>query len=321
MARTIGITLSSEEHPAPVLVDIARRAEAAGFRAAWISDHFHPWTRSQGQSPFVWSVIGAIAEATSELRVTTGVTCPTVRMHPAIIAQAAATSATLFGAAHGGRFALGVGSGEALNEHILGDAWPNIEVRLAMLEEAVEVMRLLWSGGVHSFHGDHYDLDRAELYSLPEEPVAVLVSAFGPKAVEVAARIGDGYICTMPDDELLKAYRAAGGRGPAQAGMKVCWGPDEAECRRTAHRIWPTEAIPGEIAQVLPSPAHFEQAAELVTEEMVAESVTCGPDPARHVAALRAYLDAGYDEVYVQQIGPDQQGFLDFYAREVLPRL
>jgi G6PDH family F420-dependent oxidoreductase len=312
---TIGIFLSSEEHGAPFLVDTARRAEEAGFRAAWISDHFHPWTETQGQSPFVWATIGGIAAATREMRVTTAVTCPTVRIHPAIVAQAAATVATMLP----GRFALGVGTGEALNEHVLGDAWPGIDVRLEMLEEAVDVIRELWGGGNVTRYGRHYTVDRARLYSLPDEPPPVLVSAFGPEAVEVAARIGDGFVNTGPAKELLERYRAAGGKGVAQTGTKVCWAADEAEAKRTAHRTWPNEALPGELAQVLPSPAHFEQASELVTEEMVAESVPCGPDPQRHIEHLRECLDAGFDEVYVQQIGPDQQGFLDFYAREVLP--
>jgi G6PDH family F420-dependent oxidoreductase len=314
---TIGIFLSSEEHSAPFLVATARRAEEAGIRAAWISDHFHPWTRSQGESPFVWSTIGAIAAATRELRVTTAVTCPTVRIHPAIIAQAAATSATLLP----GRFALGVGSGEALNEHILGDAWPDIDERLEMLEEAVDIIRLLWSGGPHNFEGRHYTVDRAEIYSLPDDLPPILVSGFGPKATAVAARIGDGYINVAPDAELLGTYREAGGVGPAQGGMKVCWHEDEAEARRIAHRVWPNEVLPGELAQVLPAPAHYEQASELVTEDMVAEAVPCGPDPERHISAIQEFIEAGYDEIYVQQIGSDQQGFLDFYSREVLPRL
>lgn len=314
---TLGIFLSGEEHPAPFLVDTARAAEAAGFRAAWISDHFHPWTRTQGEAPFVWSAIGGIAAVTSELRVTTAVTCPTVRIHPAIIAQAAATCAMLL---PGGRFALGVGTGEALNEHIFGDAWPNVERRLAMLEEAVEVMRMLWSGGLQSHHGEHYTLDRAQLYSLPDEPPPVLVSGFGPKAVQVAARIGDGYISTMPDADLLRQYREAGGTGPAQAGMKVCYGPDEAACVRRAHATWPTEALPGELAQVLITPAHYEAACELVTEDMIAEAVPCGPDPEKHAAAIQEFFDAGYDEVYVQHIGDDQDAFIDFYKNEILPR-
>jgi G6PDH family F420-dependent oxidoreductase len=314
---TIGIFLSSEEHSAPRMVDVARKAQDAGCRAVWISDHFHPWVDAQGESPFVWSTIGAIAAAARELRVTTAVTCPTVRIHPAIIAQAAATSATLL---PGGRFALGVGSGEALNEHILGDPWPGIEHRLSMLEEAVEIMRELWQGGVVSHDGAHYVVDRARLYSLPETPPDVLVSAFGPKALATAARIGDGYVNVAPDADMLSRYRELGGTGIAQGGLKICWGADEAECVRTVRRLWPNEALSGELSQVLPMPAHYEQATELVTEEHIAEAVPCGPDPEKHVAAIQAFVDAGYDEVYVNQIGDDQEGFLDFYKQELLPR-
>lgn len=313
----IGIFLSSEEHSAPRMLDVARKAEEAGFRSAWISDHFHPWVDAQGESPFVWSTIGAIAAATREMRVTTAVTCPTVRIHPAIVAQAAATSATLL---PGGRFRLGVGSGEALNEHILGDPWPGIEHRLSMLEEAVEIMRELWQGGVVSHDGAHYVVDRARLYSLPEAPPEVLVSAFGPKALRTAARIGDGYINVAPDPQRLSRYRELGGTGIGQGGLKVCWGADEAECVRTVRRLWPTEALSGELVQVLPMPAHYEQATELVTEEHIAQAVTCGPDPEKHAAAIQAYVDAGYDEVYVSQIGDEQEGFLDFCKREILPR-
>jgi len=314
---TFGIFLSCEEHSAPDLVRHARLAEEAGVRAAWISDHFHPWNDAQGESPFVWSVIGAIAAATRELRVTTAVTCPTVRIHPAIVAQAAATSATLLP----GRFSLGVGSGEALNEHIFGDPWPSADVRLEMLEEAVEVIRLLWEGGMTDFEGEHYHLENARIYSLPEQLPPILVSGFGPKAISVAMRIGDGFVTTMPDAEALRRYRGEGGRGVAQAGTKVCWAATVDAARETAYRLWPNEVLPGELPQVLPTPAHFEQACELVRPEMLDEAVPLGPDPERHAAHLRAYVDAGFDEVYIQQIGDDQEGFLRFWRDELAPRL
>jgi alkanesulfonate monooxygenase SsuD/methylene tetrahydromethanopterin reductase-like flavin-dependent oxidoreductase (luciferase family) len=276
----VGYFLASEEYTPTELVEQAKRAEQAGFHALWISDHFHPWNDEQGHSGFVWSVIGALAQATS-LPVTTGVTCPTVRIHPAIIAQAAATSSIL----HGGRFNLGVGSGEALNEHILGDRWPEADVRLEMLEEAVEVIRTLWRGG----------------------------------QIEVAARIGDGFCTTAPDADAVGRYRDAGGTGPVHAGTKVCFMADEDQARRTVHRIWPNEALPGELAQVLPTPSHFEQACELVTPEMIASPV--GPDLDKHVESLQAYADAGVDELFVQQIGSEHDAFFGEWAREVLPRL
>jgi G6PDH family F420-dependent oxidoreductase len=309
----IGYFLSCEEFAPRDLLDQARRAEQAGFHALWISDHYHPWNDEQGHSPFVWSVIGALAQATT-LPVTTAVTCPTIRLHPAIVAQAAATSAVL----HEGRFALGVGSGEALNEHILADAWPNADTRLEMLEEAVAVIRTLWAGGVRDHRGHHYEVQAARVYDLPDPPPPILVSGFGPKSVRVAARIADGYMTTMPDPELIGLYRSEGGRGPVQAGTKVCYGPDEAQARRTVRRLWPNEALPGELAQVLPTPAHFEQACELVTEEMISESVPCGPDLDRHLAAIDEYAQAGVDELFVQQIGPDQGAFFDTWAPAVL---
>jgi G6PDH family F420-dependent oxidoreductase len=311
-----GYALSSEEHGPTEMVRDARGAEEAGFDFAVISDHFHPWVESQGQSPFVWAVIGGIAEATEHIELGTAVTCPTIRIHPAIIAQAAATAAAMMP----GRFFLGVGTGENLNEHILGDHWPRSPVRREMLEEAVELMRRLWEGGAIEHHGRHYTVENARIYTLPEEPPPVMVSATGPRSAELAGRIGDGYIGVSPDRELIEEFEAAGGGGkPRYGGIKVCWAEDQAEARRTAHRLWPNAAIHGELAWELPVPAHFEQVTASVTEEEVADAVVCGPDPERHRAALREMLDAGYDHVYVHQIGEDQEGFFRFYREEVLP--
>jgi G6PDH family F420-dependent oxidoreductase len=312
----IGIALSSEERTGPELVDAAAKAEQAGFQAGWISDHFHPWNDAQGQSPFVWSVLGGIAAVTQRTGWMTAVTCPTVRTHPAIIAHAAATVATLMP----GRFRLGVGSGEALNERVLGDDWPYAEERLELLEEAVEIIRLLWEGGVKSHETKHYIVQHARLYSLPETPPPILVSGFGPRAIELAARIGDGFVTTKPAADDLQAYRDHGGTGPGTAALKVCYGPDADECLRTVHRLWPNSGLPGELAQILPTPAHFEQAAELVTPESLAGSFACGPDPEVHAKAIQQYVDAGYDEIYVGHVGPGHDAFLEFYAHEILPR-
>ena len=313
----IGIALSSEDHGPIDLVRQAQMAQDHGFDRVWVSDHYHPWIDRQGQSPFVWSVIGGIAASTTGLRVGTGVTCPTVRIHPAIIAQAAASSAELLG----GRFFLGVGSGENLNEHILGDRWPPTDVRLEMLEEAVAVIRLLWEGGVQSHHGRHYTVENARIYTLPEQPPPIYVSAFGPKATSLAARIGDGLVNTSPDADSVKAYRAVGGQGPALAGPKVCWAEDEATARRRVHELWPNSGLAGELSQELPTPAHFEQAASMLSEDDTAGSFPCGPDPEVHADSLRGFLEAGFDELYVQQIGKDQEPFLRFYRDEVIPRL
>jgi G6PDH family F420-dependent oxidoreductase len=317
-AVRFGYALSSEEFTPAELRWQARRAEAAGFDGLWISDHYHPWVAAQGQSSFVWAMLGAIAADTERVTVTTAVTCPTVRIHPAVVAQAAATAATLLE----GRFAFGVGSGEALNEHILGDPWPPASVRLEMLDEAVAIIRRLWAGETLEHRGRHYVVENAHLFTRPESSPPILVSGFGPEAIALAARIGDGFVSVMPDPEAVRAFRSGGGGDkPCQGGLKVCWGPDEAQARRIAHHRWPNEGLPGELAQILPTPPHFEQAVQLVTEDMVAEAVTCGPDLDRHVEAITRYVDAGFDEVYVQQIGPDQAGFFDVWEREVLPRL
>ena len=312
----IGYTLSSEDNSPGELVGQAKRADAAGFHGLWISDHYHPWNDEQGQSPFVWSVIGALSEAVS-LPVETAVTCPTLRIHPAIIAQAAATSAVLLD----GRFSLGVGSGEALNEHILGERWPEADERLEMLEEAIEVIRLLWQGGAQSHRGRHYRVENARVYDLPAEPPKILVSGFGPKATSLAARVGDGYVTTSPDKELIGQFRAEHGKGPVHAGAKVCFGPDRDEAVKTVHRLWPNIGLPGELAQVLPTPAHFEQASELVTEDAIAQAVPCGPDLDHHVEQLQAFADAGVDELYIQQVGPNLDPFFDTWAPHILERL
>jgi G6PDH family F420-dependent oxidoreductase len=313
----IGYFLSSEEFGPHELLDQARQAQAAGLDRLWISDHYHPWVDEQGQSPFVWSMIGAIAAATPGMHVTTAVTCPTIRIHPAVIAQAAATSSVLLD----GRFALGVGSGEALNEHILGDGWPEADVRQEMLEEAIEVMRGLWTGKQFSHYGAHYAVENARIYTLPDAAPEVIVSGFGPKSVDLAARVGDGYCTVGPDKESVDRFRSGGGGDKVvQGGTKVCFGPDEQECVKTVHRLWPNEALPGELAQVLPQPAHFEQATQLVTEEMIAESVPCGPDVDKLVEEFQAFADAGFDELYVQQIGPRQAEFFDVLKAEILPR-
>jgi G6PDH family F420-dependent oxidoreductase len=313
----LGYFLSCEEYGPRELVRQAKLAEGAGFHGLWISDHFHPWNDEQGESPFVWSVIGALAEATT-LPVATAVTCPTLRIHPAVMAQAAATSAALLG---NGRFAFGVGTGEALNEHILGDHWPEADARLNMLEEAIEIIRELWTGKQVSHDGQHYLVENARIYTLPDELPPIYVSGFGPKAIELAGRIGDGFVTVGPDEDAIRQFRDAGGDGkPVQAGGKVCFGEDEQDCVKTAHRLWPNQGLPGELAQIIPTPAHFEQACELVTEEMIAESTPCGPDLDKHLSYIQAYADAGVDELYIQQIGPNQDEFFRTFGAEIVPK-
>jgi coenzyme F420-dependent glucose-6-phosphate dehydrogenase len=319
MTIEFGYTLSSEEQAPRDLVAQAVEAETRGFEFAGISDHFHPWVEAQGHSPFVWSVLGAIAARTDELRVGVGVTCPIVRIHPGIVAQASATTSLLFGGDD--RFFLGVGTGEALNEHIFGDPWPRPEIRRRMLAEAVEVIRLLWSGDTIDFEGEHYDLDNARLFDPPESPPPIVVSGFGPAAAELAGAIGDGYWGTAPDASLLDEFERAGGKGPRYAQVSLCWAPNEDAAREIVARQWPTAGLSGQLAQDLPTWTHFEMATKPLTPEQITESVPCGPDVKPILESVDAYRDAGYDHVYFHQIGPDQDGFFDFWSSELQPAL
>ena len=314
----LGYALSSEEHAPNDLVRYAQAAEAAGFGYALISDHFQPWTDAQGQSAFVWSVIAGIAHKTERLRLGTGVTCPMIRIHPAIIAHAAATSAAMMP----GRFFLGVGTGENLNEHVLGDRWPAPDERLEMLEEAVEVIRLLWQGGYRTHRGKHYTVENARLYTLPDEPPPIVVAAAQPQAAKLAGRIGDGFVGVAPDKELLGKFDEGGGKGKPRYGqLTVCWAESEEQAKRTAYEVWPNAALKGALGQELALPKHYEQAAETVTPDDVAESVVLGPDPEPYLEQINEYEEAGFDHVYVHSVGQDQEGFIRFAQRELLPRV
>ena len=313
----LGYAISSEEHAPLDLVANAARAEQAGFGFALVSDHFHPWIDRQGHSPFVWSVLGALAHETS-LPVGTGVTCPIMRIHPAILAQATATVASMMP----GRFRFGVGTGEALNEHILGDVWPEWEVRAEMLDEAIELIRELWTGEQVSHYGDHFTVVNAKVYDPPPEDVPIIYAASGPRAAERAGRIGDALCVTHADAEIITAFRGAGGKGkPIYGQWTGSWATTEAKGKRTLKEIWPTGAIEGMASQELPLPLHFEQLTASVTEEQLAEHTPCGPDPEPHLAKARELIEAGVDHVYVHQVGPEQEGFLRFAAKELLPEL
>ena len=335
----LGYALSSEEHPPTDLVENASRAEEVGFEFALISDHFHPWTSVQGHSPFVWNVLGAISERTEKLEIGTGVTCPIIRIHPVNVAQGAATAAVMMP----DRFFLGVGTGENLNEHVVGERWPGHGTRLDMLEEAIEVMGHLWKGETYSHDGTYFTVDNARLYTTPEDPPPLHVAAGGPEAASTAGRLGDGIISTSPDESLVETFLDSAGDRPEAAdadrpaatsegtlstledapriGMiHVCWGQDETSAVETAYEYWPNGALPGGLARELPMPVHFEQAAQLVEKEDIAEALVCGSDADEHVAAIEEYVDAGFDHVYVHQIGPDQESFFEGYAEEVLPQ-
>ena len=310
----IGYAAMLEQFHPKELVGFCEQAEAAGFSGVMAADHVQPWVPQQGQASFVWSFMTAAAEHTRG-DIGPGVTCPSFRSHPAIIAQAAATMAALYPS----RFWLGLGSGEALNEHIVAEKWPEASVRLEMLEEAVAILRRLWQGGDESHYGTYFEMENARIYTLPGTPPPIYVSAFGPKSIALAARIGDGLVSTKPDADLLRSYTDAGGRGPKLAQVKVCWDDDGERARDLAFHLWPTSGLEGELSQELPTPRHFEQAVSVLKREDVVSSFPCGRDPQPHLDAIRKYADSGYDEVYITQVGPNQEGFLRFYEREILP--
>lgn len=312
----LGYTLSSEEHRPQALADHAALAEKAGFSFASISDHFHPWLDNQGQSPFVWGALGAISQTTDSMLIGTGVTCPMLRTHPAIIAHAAATAADLLP----GRFYLGVGTGEALNEHILGQQWPPLSIRREMLAEAVDVIRTLWEGGYVTMQGQYYRVDNARIYTLPEKLPPIHVAAGGAKAAELAASIGDGLIATSPDTETVEAFKANGGKDPIIGQLTVCWGKDEDEQAEIARHYWANAAIPGQLGQELAIPTYFEQAAELVTNDKIKEAMPCGPDVDRIIDEIDAFTKAGFTHVYVHQVGPDQRAFIEMAKTKLVPR-
>jgi coenzyme F420-dependent glucose-6-phosphate dehydrogenase len=319
MELEIGYSLSSEETAPNTLVGYAQRAEDTGFSFALVSDHFHPWTHRQGHSPFVWSVIGAIAQATRRLSVGTGVTCPLLRIHPVIVAQAAATAAVMME----GRFFLGVGTGENLNEHILGTHWPPRRIRQDMLAEAINIFRLLWRGGMNSHQGRYFTVENAQIFTLPPKPPPILIAAAGTSTAEFAGSLADGLISTVLDENIVNKFRASDGGSdkPCIAQMTVCWAKNHEEAIRTAHKWWPIAAIPGPVLSRLATPAEFESVAGLISPEAIAARIVTGPDADDYLEQLSLYKRSGFDRVYLHQIGPDQEGFFRFCSREILPKL
>jgi G6PDH family F420-dependent oxidoreductase len=309
----VGFWLSSEEHGARELVELAVAAEDHGFRHAMVSDHLHPWVPAQGHASFVWGVLGAIAHATGALHLATGVTAPTARMHPVVVAHAAATAAVLLE----GRFALGLGTGERLTEHVLGRAWPRPAVRRRQLEEAVQVIRRLFEGEEVSFEGEHVTVEHAQLFTRPSTPPPIWIAASGPRSAKLAGTDADGVIGLTPDPALVSAYTAAGGTGPRLAQLHVCWAPTVQEARATALRWWPNGGMPPSVLAELSRPSQIADVAELVSEDDVARHVVCGPDPEPIAAENLRFAAAGFTRVYVHQVGPDQQGFLELWTKEL----
>lgn len=319
MNLQIGYSLSSEETEPKALVRYAQTAEDVGFSFAVISDHFHPWITRQGQSPFVWPVIGAIAQTCRRLIVGTGVTCPILRIHPALVAQAAATATMVLD----GRFFLGVGTGENLNEHILGLHWPPLPTRREMLAEAVCILRLLWRGGMSSYKGRYFTIEDAQIFSLPDNPPPIMVAAASPTAAEFAGSIGDGLISTAPQENIVQKFRASddGTDKPCYGQMTVCWAKSRDEAKRIACEWWPVSAVPGKLMSSLATPAEFESVAKLISSDLVMASIVSGPDPEPYLERVKLYRDAGFDHIYIHQIGPDQDGFFQFCTREILPKV
>lgn len=312
----LGIALSSEEYGPQELVEQAVRAEDAGFSFAMVSDHFHPWTSQQGQSPFVWTTLGAISARTERIMLGTGVTCPTIRMHPAVVAHAAATVSVLAG----GRFFLGVGTGERLNEHVTGARWPGTDERQEMLEEAVEVIRRLWTGDEVTHRGKHFAVEQAQLFTHPQSPPPIVIAAGGEASAQLAGRIGDGLVSTSADRALVEAFEGeSGGARPRFGQVLVAWASNEAEGRDTLAKQWPNAVLGGSLGQELARPADYEAATKLVTPSDL-EFAPAGPDPQPYLEAIREFERAGYDCVYLHQVG-DVAGFLDFARRELFPAL
>jgi G6PDH family F420-dependent oxidoreductase len=313
-----GYTLWSEGHDPRELVRQAVLAEEAGFDFLVMSDHYHPWLPEQEHSGFAWSMLGAVAQATSSIGLATMVTCPIIRYHPAIVAQAAATVAVL----SDGRFTLGVGTGERLNEHVVGQGWPPADVRQEMLGEALEIFRLLWSGGFQSYRGRHFTVEDARVYDLPDAPIEVFVGAGGPDAAELAAAAADGVCITEPEASIIEAFTKAGGAPTATWGQQpMAWHPDRDTALERAHADF-RFGVPGwKVMAELPNPVNFAAATATVRREDVAGAVTVGPDPADHAKGLGAFADAGCENIAVAYVGDDAEGFCRFWTEELRPAL
>ena len=309
----IGYKLASEAFGPQELIRQAVRAEQVGFDFVEMSDHYHPWLEVQGHSCFTWSALGAIAAKTSTLGLATGVTCPSVRYHPAIIAQAAATMALI----SDGRFTLGVGAGERLNEHVVGQGFPSVRGRHERLREALEIIRLLWQGGYQSYEGRHLHLEDARVWDLPDTPPVIAVAASGQDSAALAAELGDGLFATEPKSSIVAHYRDAGGTGPRYAEVPLAWAADEEQAVRAAKETSRWAVTGWKVMSELPNPVNFDAATVWVEDHHIRQQFSVGPDPAALLDRARAYVEAGYDHIVLQNAGPDPDGFLDFFAAEL----
>ena len=308
----IGYKLATEAFSPSQIVEQAVLAERAGFDFVEMSDHYHPWLESQGHSGFTWSMLGAMAAKTETIGLATGVTCPSFRYHPAIIAQAAATVALL----SEGRFTLGLGSGERLNEHVVGD-FPSVHRRQEVFREALEIIRLLWQGGYRSYEGKHLRLDDARVFDLPETLPVMAIAAGGPVAARMAAELGDGLFATDPEASLVEAYAGAGGDGPKYAEVPLAWAPDEQSAAEAVVEKSRWALTGWKVMSELPNPVNFAAATTTVRPEDVVGQFACGPDVARHLEVAQQFVDAGFDHLVMQNAGPDPEGFLEFFSSEL----
>ncbi|MFI6357500.1 LLM class F420-dependent oxidoreductase [Streptomyces sp. NPDC050743] len=315
----IGYTMMTEQAGPRDLVDHVVRAEETGFDFSVISDHYFPWLRSQGHSPYAWSVLGAAAQATSRIPLMTYVTCPILRYHPAIVAQQAATVQLL----SQGRFRLGLGAGENLNEHVVGGGWPPVDVRHEMLEEAVGIIRALFEGGHVTHHGPHYDVDSARLWDLPDQPPPIGIAVSGDQSCELAGHLADLLIATEPEPGLVEAFDRHGGSGKPRVGqLPVCYDRDRDTAVKRAHSQFRWFGLGWKVNAELPHPDSFESATRFVDEDDVAASIPCGDDPDAFVEAVRPYAEAGFGEIALVQIGGDAQAeYLGWSAKTLLPAL
>lgn len=309
----IGYKLATEAFSPNEITRQALLAEEAGFDFVELSDHYHPWLDNQGHSGFTWSMLGAIANCTSSVGLVTGVTCPSFRYHPAIVAQAAATVAILCD----GRFTLGLGAGEKLNEHVIGGEFPSVRRRHEVLREALQIIRLLWQGGYQSYEGKHLRLDDARVFDLPDALPVIAVAAGGPAAAKIAAELGDGLFGTGPERSLMEAYRSAGGDGPRYGEVPLAWAPDEETAAKAVLETTRWALTGWKVMSELPNPANFAAATTTVTAEDIKKQFACGPDPARHLENIQKFADAGYDHLVLMNAGPDPDGFIDFYRRQL----
>ncbi|RFU21114.1 TIGR03557 family F420-dependent LLM class oxidoreductase [Geodermatophilus marinus] len=313
----VGYKLATEAFGPEEIIRQTVRAEQAGFDFVEMSDHYHPWLDDQGHSAFTWSLLGAMAARTERIGLTTGVTCPIIRYHPAIIAQAAATVQIL----SGNRFTLGIGAGERLNEHVVGTGWPAVHIRHEMLREALQIIKLLWQGGYQSFEGKHLQLEDARVFDLPDELPLIAVASGGRNASALAAEHGDGLFATEPRTDLVEAYRDAGGTGPHYAEVPMAWASDEESAVQAALETSRWALTGWKVMSELPNPVNFEAASATVKPDDIRQQFSVGPDAEVHLQQAQPYVDAGFDRLVLQNTGPDPDGFLDFCEKEFIARV